>query len=389
MGNTMNVTTLDKDREVLQRYAAASKEREEALCCPTQYNPAYLKVLPKEILDRDYGCGDPTAYVREGDTVLDLGSGSGKTCYILSQVVGPKGRVVGVDFNPDMLALAEKYRMEIAKRIGWDNVTFHRARIQDLRTDINALERRIAEKPIASYEAYSDFEAFRRNTAEASLIADNSIDVIVSNCVLNLVNPDDKKSLFQEMYRVLKIGGRIAISDIVSDEEVPAHLQEDDKLWSGCISGAFQETAFLRALEAAGFYGIAIEKRDVEPWQTVEGIEFRSITVTAYKGKEGPCWERNQAVIYRGPWREVRDDDGHVLHRGVPTAVCDKTYRIFTSDPYKRDICPVPPRIDIPLEKAAPFDCTRTVLRHPRETKGMDYAVTKEAAPACDSESCC
>lgn len=385
-----NTMTLDKDREVLRRYAAASKAREEALCCPTQYDTAYLKVLPREILERDYGCGDPTPYVREGETVLDLGSGSGKTCYILSQVVGPKGCVIGVDFNPDMLALAEGYRAGIARRIGWDNVTFRRARIQDLRTDIPRLEARIAEHPIATYADYDAFEAFRHQAMETPLVADDSVDVIVSNCVLNLVHPDEKKDLFREMYRVLKVGGRVAISDIVSDEEVPAHLREDAELWSGCVSGAFQESAFLRAFEEAGFHGIAIEKRDAQPWRTVEGIEFRAMTVTAHKGKEGACWERHQAVIYKGPWREVRDDDGHVLRRGVSTAVCDKTYRIFTSEPYRNEIFPVSPRVDIPLEKATPFDCARAAPRHPRETKGMGYAATTDAAPVCGpGGNCC
>jgi hypothetical protein len=99
-----------------------------------------------------------------------------------------------------------------------------------------------------------------------------------------------------------------------------------------------------------------VDKRDETPWRTVEGIEFRSVTVTAYKGKEGPCRERNQAVIYKGPWSEVRDDDGHVLERGVPTAVCDKTFRIYTSGPYGQDIFPVPPRIEVPLDEAGPFD---------------------------------
>jgi len=385
----MTTAALDKDQEVLRRYGDASKVREEALCCPIAYNPAYLKVIPEEILERDYGCGDPTPFVREGETVLDLGSGGGKACYILSQIVGAKGRVIGVDFNLDMLALAEKHRLEVARRIGWDNVTFYRGRIQDLRTNIADLEKKIADKPIANYEDFSALERFRCEEMKP-LIPDNSIDVIVSNCVLNLVHPDEKKQLFREMYRVLKVGGRVAISDIVSDEDVPARLCEDAELWSGCISGAFQEAAFLRAFEDAGFHGISLVKRDPEPWQTVEGIEFRSVTVTAHKGKDGACWERNQAVIYKGPWKEVRDDDGHVLQRGVPAAVCDKTYRIFTSQPYAEDVYPVPPRMAVALEDAKPFDCSRTLVRHPKETKGVGYDVTTEEAGVCEpEEGCC
>jgi hypothetical protein len=220
---------------------------------------------------------------------------------------------------------------------------------------------------------------------------------------LNLVRSEDKKTLFREMHRVLKKGGRIAISDIVSDESVPEELQKDPELWSGCISGAFQEKEFIKAFEEAGFYGLKIERFDERPWQTVQGIEFRSITVTAYKGKEGPCRERNQAVIYKGPWKHVVDDDGHVLKRGARMAVCDKTYQIYSKAPYHNDFILVPPSKDIPLSKAKPFsarnrggsatqfggDCHRTVERDPRETKGKKYRRATQAISTCVDGGCC
>jgi hypothetical protein len=158
-----------------------------------------------------------------------------------------------------------------------------------------------------------------------------------------LVKSEDKKQLFSEMFRVLRRGGRAVISDIVADEDVPAHLQNDPALWSGCISGAFGEEAFLEAFENAGFYGMEIVKRDEQPWRTVEGIEFRSMTVVAYKGKQGACLERNQAVIYKGPWKKVIDDDGHVLERGARMAVCEKTFQIYNREPYQKDIIAVEP----------------------------------------------
>ena len=387
----MNVMPMDTEKQVLLRYGAASQDREEALCCPVDYDPKYLKIIPQEIIERDYGCGDPSQFVREGECVLDLGSGGGKICYIISQIVGAKGRVTGVDFNPPMLELAGKYRRQIAEVTGFDNVAFKFGKIQDLGTDITAIESWLAAHPVSSYADLEALEAFKkRQAAEAPLIADASMDVIVSNCVLNLVAAEDKAAMFAEMFRVLKVGGRVAISDIVSDEEVPQHLRQDPDLWSGCISGAFQEREFLRAFENAGFYGISIVKRDAAPWRTVEGIEFRSVTVTAYKGKQGPCLERKQAVIYAGPWRKVEDDDGHVLERGVPVAVCDKTYRLYNRAPYTAQIIPVPPLIDIPLEEAGLFDCMRSVIRHPKETKGEDYVATTEASGGvCGPEGCC
>ena len=293
---------------VRKRYAKSAQIKEEALCCPSNYDPKYLKVIPKEILEKDYGCGDPSRYLKEGDTVLDLGSGGGKICYVASQVVGQKGRVIGIDFNPAMLQLARKYQKEVAIKIGYSNVEFKRGKIQDLKTNLDRIEVYLKGHLIKSTDDYLTFQEVKKRIAEEyPLVADDSIDVVVSNCVLNLVRPEEKRELFKEMHRVLKRGGRVAILDIVSDEEVPIELQNDPKLWSGCISGAFQEKAFLKAFEEAGFYGITIETRDEKPWRTVRGIEFRSVTVTAYKGKEGECWERNQAVIYKGPWKQVAD----------------------------------------------------------------------------------
>jgi len=230
------------ERVVKKRYAEGAAQREAALCCPTQYDPKFLKVISKEILLKDYGCGDPSQYIREGEVVLDLGSGAGKICFIASQVTGPKGRVIGVDFNPAMLGLATKYHKEIAQRIGWDNVSFKWGRIQDLRTDLASLENLLSRKPVASAEDLFKFEEIiKAKRHDEPMIADSSVDVIVSNCVLNLVETEKKTDLFKEMFRVLKRGGRVAISDIVSDEAVPEHLRKDPDLWSGCISGAFQE----------------------------------------------------------------------------------------------------------------------------------------------------
>jgi ubiquinone/menaquinone biosynthesis C-methylase UbiE len=385
-----NGRALDYEKVVLQRYVKAAWQPETGLCVPVNYNPSLLEVLPNEILEKDYGCGDPSRHVGEGETVLDLGSGSGKACYIMSQIVGPKGKVIGVDFNPEMLALARKYQDPIGKKLGYHNVEFRRGRIQSLRLNLDLVERYLEQNPVRSVSdlmKLNEFEA--RISQEQPLIPGGSVDVVVSNCVLNLVRAEDKRQLFSEMYRVLKRGGRVAISDIVSDEPVPDHLKNDPKLWSGCISGAFQEEEFLRAFEEAKFYGVRIEDLRSEPYQTIEGIEFRSITITAHKGKEGPCIERNQAVIYRGPWKQVVDDDNHVLPRGVRIAVCDKTYQIYSKPPYQDQYICIPPREEVPLEKAGVFDCSRDHRRHPRETKGMDYTVTETSSGICGPGSTC
>ncbi len=380
----------DVDNAVRARYGAASNKKEDALCCPVEYDPRYLKILPAEIIERDYGCGDPSAFVNAGETVLDLGSGGGKICYIASQIVGETGRVIGVDTNTEMLELAGKYQTEMASRIGYANVEFNYGRIQDLKLDLKAVDDYLAENAITNAEGLTRFDAFvTKARSEKPMVADDSVDVILSNCVLNLVRPEDKEQMFAEMFRVLRRGGRVAISDIVADEDVPEHLQADPELWSGCISGAFREDLFIEAFENAGFYGIEIVKRDEKPWRVVEGIEFCSVTVVAYKGKQGECRERNQAVIYKGPWKKVIDDDGHVLERGARMAVCDKTFQIYNREPYASQMIAVSPIENIELGDAAEFDCRRTAKRHPRETKGMDYNATDLSGELCADDGCC
>ena len=127
-----------------------------------------------------------------------------------------------------------------------------------------------------------------------------------------------------------------------------------------------------------------------EAWATVEGIEFRSATVRAYKGKEGPCLDQKQAVIYNGPWKQVVDDDGHLLRRGVRTAVCGKTYEIYTRAPYAGQITPVPAAQAVPAEQAAEFDCRLNKIRDPRETKGPHYHATQlPGGDCCGTNGCC
>ena len=387
-----NVVLVNTEEAVRKRYSRGAREVEPALCCPVSYDPKYLDMIPAEVLERDYGCGDPTPYLRPGETALDLGSGGGKVCYIAAQVVGPEGYVIGVDCNQEMLALARRHQATVAQRLGYSNIDFRCGLIQDLRLDLDLLAAELARHPIRDQQGWLDLRTLEeRLRRESPLIADESVDCVVSNCVLNLVPPEDRRQLFAEVFRVLRRGGRAVVSDIVADEDVPLHLQRDPELWSGCISGAHREDLFLKAFEDAGFHGIEIIKRQGEPWRTVAGIEFRSVTVRAYKGKQGPCLERRQALIYRGPFKKVEDDDGHLFYRGERMAVCDKTFHLLQREPYPGLFEPVEPLTEVPLAEAAPFDCRRSARRDPRETKGLDYDATTEAtSPCCNpGSSCC
>src|SRR5438445_4685414 len=385
------IETTGKETIVRQRYAAGAKEHADKLCCPVNYESAYLSVIPQEVIERDYGCGDPSRHLREGEAVLDLGSGTGIICFIAAQIVGPKGKVIGIDMTDEMLEVARRNAPIVAERIGYGNVEFRKGRIQDLALDLELLDRELKRNPItdaASFLAADELAEELR--VKQPLVASDSTDVVVSNCVLNLVAPKSKRRLFEEIFRVLKKGGRAVICDIVSDEDVPEEMQNDPELWSGCISGALTEEGFLAAFENTGFYGIQILKRDVHPWRTVHGIEFRPVMIEAFKGKQGECFERNQAVIYRGPFKEVLDDDNHRMQRGKRYAVCDKTYNLYKKSPYREFFEFVDPIVDVPLHEARPFDCSRTSLRHPKETIGRDYTATTEASSkCCDGGTCC
>jgi SAM-dependent methyltransferase len=341
VGPTLSTAT---EEAVRQRYSAGAEAVDAALCCPVTYSPRYLEIIPAEVLERDYGCGDPTPYVRPGDTVLDLGSGGGKVCFIAAQIAGANGRVIGVDCNREMLALARRHQPTVARRLGFENTQFRCGLIQDLRLDLELLAEELAREPVNDQWGWLRIRSVEdRLRNERPMIPDESIDCVLSNCVLNLVRSIDRKQLFAEIFRVLRTNGRAAVSDIVADRDVPEHLQKDSHLWSGCISGAYREDAFLRAFEEAGFHGIEIMARQSEPWQVVEGVEFRSLTVVAYKGERGPSSREEQALIYRGPFRKVEDDEGRVFVRGERTAVGETTFRRLQREPYQGKFVAIDP----------------------------------------------
>ena len=141
----------------------------------------------------------------------------------------------------------------------------------------------------------------------------------------------------------------------------------------------------------AGFYGVEILARQDEVWQEIDHVEFRSLTVRAFKGKEGPCLEREQAVVYKGPWKSVCDDDGHTWYRGQRMALCDKTYRMMThpNGPYAKDIIGLEPVDPIALDQAKVFDCQAHAIRPASKTKGSQLQQNDGASDDCCGPSCC
>ncbi|MBI4502059.1 MAG: methyltransferase domain-containing protein [Gemmatimonadetes bacterium] len=289
---------VDKPRaKVREFYGAAAEQPKADLCCPTKYDAGAVAHIPQDVLDRFYGCGSPmlTAGIAPGETVVDLGSGAGIDVFIAAKLVGPAGRAIGVDMTNEMLAVANDNKPKVAAALGYD----------------------VAE--------------FRNGYLEQIPVDSRSVDLITSNCVVNL--SPDKSRVFEEMWRILKDHGRIVVSDIVSETEVPPHLKVNPELWGECLVGALTEEQFLSQLERAGFYGLTVLGKTY--WKDVEGYPFFSITVRGFKlEKTSGCIYRGQRAVYLGPAKAFIDEEGHLFPRNEPYEVCTDTVAKLSRPPY-------------------------------------------------------
>jgi SAM-dependent methyltransferase len=200
------------------------------------YDEGQTAFIPAEAVLASLGCGNPTALaeLHEGDTVLDLGSGGGIDVLLSARRVGPTGKAYGLDMTDEMLDLAR----DNARKAGAENVQFLKGEIEQIP------------------------------------LPDNSVDVIISNCVINLSG--DKRRVLAEAFRVLKPGGRFAVSDVVVRGPVPAEVKRSMELWVGCIAGALEETEFLTLLTEVGF-----ENGDIEPTRTYELEDARAFLASS------------------------------------------------------------------------------------------------------------
>lgn len=219
--------------------------------CPTGYNPKDLAHIPNEVLEVSYGCGNPAALasIKAGETMVDLGAGGGIDCFIAAKKLGKKGRVIGIDLTDEMVAKASESAQKVGDALDYHNVEFRSGNIMELPVE------------------------------------DNSVDLVISNCVINLT--EDKTKVMDEIYRILKPGGRFIISDIVSDKPVPGYLKRDKEMWNACLSGALTDKRFKEAAESAGFPNVTLKKNYL--YKKVEFIQFYSITLKGSKPKEVSC----------------------------------------------------------------------------------------------------
>lgn len=287
-------------------------------CCTDADMPEYLKKalsnVHDEVLMKYYGCGLVSPQQLPGCRILDLGSGSGRDCYVLSQFVGESGEIVGVDMTDEQLDVAERHIQYHAERFGYAqaNVSFRKGYIEKL----DELE-----------------------------LEENSFDIIVSNCVINL--SPDKEAVLREAYRLLKPGGELYFSDVYSDRRVPQSLVDDPVLYGECLSGALYWNDFQNLAKKVGFADprlvedrpITIDNKKIE--ERIGHIGFYSATYRLFKieGLEPFCEDYGQAVIYKGTVehhpRSFLLDKHHLIDTGKVFPVCGNTYRMLNESRFK------------------------------------------------------
>ncbi|MBI4936850.1 MAG: methyltransferase domain-containing protein [Nitrosomonadales bacterium] len=287
-----------------------SGDLKTSACCDATQVPGWLKPLLQrihpEVTSRYYGCGLVCPPLLEGCNVLDLGSGAGRDVYALAQLVGARGRVVGVDMTEEQLEVAERHRAYHSERFGFDNVTFKRGYIE--RLDELGLE-------------------------------PGSFDVIVSNCVVNL--SPDKDAVLRGAYSLLKPGGELYFSDVYADRRVPEQVRNDPVMYGECLGGALYWNDFLRLAQRQGFNDPRLvadrelEITDPELALLAGNLRFYSATWRLFRldGLETACEDYGQAVVYRGtvtdhPHRFVLDKH-HDFEAGRIFPVCGNTWRML------------------------------------------------------------
>jgi SAM-dependent methyltransferase len=308
--------TIEAVREYYGTALQSSADLKTSACCSTETPPPHLAAIfariHPEVRERFYGCGSPLPPALEGTTVLDVGCGSGRDCYALSSLVGPAGRVIGIDMTPEQLDVARRHRAWHAEAFGYpeSNVEFLEGYIEDL---------------------------------AGAGIADESVDVVVSNCVLNL--SPDKARVFAEIWRVLKPGGELCFADVFADRRIPDALAEDPVVRGECLGGAMYVEDFRRTLAAVGCSDarvcastpIALEDEELK--RRVGMIGFRAMTVRAFKlDLEDRCEDYGQVARYLGTLTEhphaFELDYHHRFEAGRPLLVCGNTAEMLTATRY-------------------------------------------------------
>jgi ubiquinone/menaquinone biosynthesis C-methylase UbiE len=268
-------------------YSDAAIDPNTDIANPVCYPEPEISHIPHSARIRSYGCGSPVldADLQTGEVLVDLGSGAGMECFIAARKVGQSGRIFGIDMLDHMLNRANQSLESVAQKLGYSNVEFRKGLLESIPMD------------------------------------DNMADIVTSNCVINL--SEDKRNTFSEIFRILKPGGRLIISDVVTDSTPPPEILNDEKLRGECISGAMLQPYLANMLENCGFINIEFLKRFF--YREVQNHQFYSLTYTAFK----PKTDIDVPVIYPGPFAAVVTDDGKLMIRGHNTILDQESAKRF------------------------------------------------------------
>jgi arsenite methyltransferase len=309
---------LDNVKEYYGKVLSTSDDLKTNACCTDGSTPDYLKQamakIHSEVSNKYYGCGLVRPQLLKNLNILDLGSGSGRDCYLLSALVGEHGSVLGVDMTDEQLVVANKYIDYHTQEFGYKkpNVSFKKGYIERL----DELD-----------------------------LTDNSFDIIVSNCVINL--SPDKESVLKQAYRLLKPGGELYFSDVYSSQRVPQQLVDDPVLYGECLSGALYWNDFQNLAKQCGFGDprlvedrpLSIDNDEIE--SLIGHIGFYSATYRLFKlqGLEPACEDYGQAVVYKGTIAHHKEtfilDKHHKIKAGKMFPVCGNTYRMLHETRFK------------------------------------------------------
>jgi arsenite methyltransferase len=314
---TDSTRTFDQVREYYGKILQSGGDLKTNACCssgpPELETRSVIDLIHPEILERFYGCGSPIPPELEGRTVLDLGCGTGRDSYIVSKLVGPGGRVIGIDMTPEQLEVASRHIDHQMERFGYasPNVEFKQGYIENL---------------------------------AAAGIKDNSIDVVISNCVINL--SPDKPAVFSEIFRVLKPGGELYFSDVFAGRRIPQSLRDDPVFYGECLGGALYVEDFRRVLDAAGFADhcvVSNEPLEISNPEVAEKaglIDFYSMTIRVFKldELEDVCEDYGQTAVYLGTLPESPHlfvlDDHRIFETNRPMLVCGNTAAMLENTRY-------------------------------------------------------
>jgi len=306
--------------DVKDFYSEAAVTAQENLCCPTEYDLSDLSHIPKEVTEISYGCGSPVgrAGLQEGEVMVDLGSGGGIDCFIAAKHVGETGQVYGIDMTDEMLDVARKNASQVVKNLGYNNIKFKKGFLEDIP------------------------------------IEDISVDLVTSNCVINLST--NKNAVFKEIHRILKPNGRFLIADIISEIEVPEEMRSNKELWGECISGALTLKEFLDHASNNNFNGLLIKKDYL--WKEVANIKFYSYTIEGFKYESNRNLSNTKPVLatYAGPFDSVMFQET-TFPIGIPIPLDKATAELLSSHSYKGQFIITDPETEKPTEINTESSC--------------------------------